>query len=106
MSDERGFEAIVEEAAQQEAMLLGEAKRLSQQAVQRVIRDLEPRLRTLRADTLSGLAGQLAEAVAEIDDSWLAGMPDDQALLDELSTMRQRLDTIRAGLADRRSTIH
>jgi len=100
------YDATLHTAAQEEALLLHEAKRLSQHAVQRVIRDLEPRLRSLRADTLAGLAGQLAAAVAEIDDSWLAGMPDDQALLDELSTMRQRLDTITASLADRRSTIH
>ena len=100
------FDEVQEFAAQEEALLLGEAKRLSQQAVQRVIRDLEPRLRTLRADTLSGLAGQLAAAVADIDDSWLAGLPDDQALLDELREMRHRLDTISAALADRRSTIH
>ena len=104
MSDH--FDALMRTAAQEEALLLGEAKQLSQQAVQRVIHDLEPRLRTLRADTLAGLAGQLAAAVADIDDSWLAGMPDDQALLDEMREMRQRLDTITASLADRRSTIH
>ncbi len=100
------FDALMRTAAQEEALLLHEAKRLSQHAVQRVIRDLEPRLRSLRADTLSGLAGQLAAAVADIDDSWLAGMPDDKALLDEMREMRQRLDTITASLADRRSTIH
>lgn len=100
------YDATLHTAAQEEALLLGEAKRLSQQAVQRVIRDLAPRLRTLRADTLSGLAGQLAAAIAEIDDSWLHGLPDDQALLDELREMRQRLDTITASLADRTTTIH
>ena len=105
MTDDR-FDEVQEYAAEEERLLLGEAMHLSQQAVRRVIHDLEPRLRTLRADTLSGLAGQLAAAVADIDDSWLAGLPDDQALLDELREMRQRLDAITASLADRRSTIH
>ena len=103
MSDR--FEEVQHYAAEEERLLLGEAKRLSQQAVQRVIHDLTPRLARLRADALSGLAGQLAGAIAEIGNAW-PQMQDDQALLDELREMRQRLDTITADLAARTTTLH
>ncbi len=103
MSDH--FDALMRTAAQEEALLLHEAKRLSQHAVQRVIRDLEPRLRSLRADALTGLAGQLSGAIAEIGDTW-PQMQDDPDILEELRVMRERLDTITAVLAARTTTLH
>ncbi len=99
------FEEVQHYAAEEERLLLGEAKRLSQQAVQRVIHDLTPRLARLRADALSGLAGQLAAAIAEIGDAW-PDFGDDPALVEELRAMRQRLDTITADLAARTTTLH
>jgi len=99
------FEEVQEFAAQEEALLLGEAMRLSQQAVQRVIHDLTPRLARLRADALSGLAGQLAGAIADIGDAW-PQMQDDPDTLEELRVMHARLDTITAVLAARTTTLH
>ena len=99
------FEEVQEYAAQEEALLLGEAKHLAQLAVQQVIRDLTPRLARLRADALSGLAGQLAGAIAEIGDAW-PQMQDDPDILEELRAMRERLDSITADLAARTTTLH
>lgn len=103
MSDR--FQEVQHYAAEQERLLLGEAKRLSQQAVQRVIHDLTPRLARLRADALTGLAGQLVGAIAEIGDAW-PQMQDDPLILEELRAMRERLDNITAELSARTTTLH